>query len=1671
MKKLFLLIISILLSVTAKADYEDDFTVWIGGILYSLYEQQSEGIYEAVVINPVENNSNPPVNYEGDIVIPSQFLYDGHYYTVIGIGECAFVYNQKPGGGNTSVSPLTSIALPNTVKNIGKEAFSGCNSLTSIVIPNNVATIEESAFAGCTGLTNVVIPNSVLTIGEKAFYGCTGLASATLSSKVSDIGDKAFYGCNNLATVTARGIRPAHITSDVFPNRLSQTLYVPKGRKSLYEDADYWWQFENIIDKGVVTVNNKNRPYGDENPDFDVSIEGGELQGEMNISCEATKESPVGQYDVTATLSGADEQDFIVINGALYVEKAPLVISAGDYTMPANESLPKFEPIYEGFKNGEDESVLTQKPEIFFMGYSGEEFIPDEEGDWREPGAIYTLSVRGAEARNYNIGYVDGYLHITDRVSHLVVAELQDVTRLYGEENPTFEYTIVEGSEYFDENYIHFYCEAEIDSPVGTYEIIMNKDPSIPGRYVPFDFEPCIGTLTIKPTPLKVIAEDHERNQYEENPEFTIRYEGFKLEEDEDVLDVKPVATTTATPDCEPGEYEITVSGGEAENYEFVYQNGKLTILSVQAIDFADTKVKALCVANWDTNHDGELSMTEAAAVADLGDVFKENSEITSFDELHYFTGLTSIGTDAFYDCSSLTSVIIPNSVTSIGLRTFYGCSSLTSIDIPYNVMSINNGAFAYCSGLTSIIIPNNVTNIGGLAFGFCSNLTSVSIPNSVTSIGDWAFYNCSNLTSVTVEWENPLDVSSHMPFYETSVGQATLYVPAGTMAAYQTASVWKDFGNIVVNTTITFADATVKSLCVDNWDTNHDGELSIAEAAAVTDLGDVFKENSEIASFDELQYFTGLTSLAGTFERCTGLTSIVIPSAVESINSWSDMDALERVQVDEQNPWFDSRNGCNAVIETATNTLVVGCKTTVIPNDVIAIGDNAFGGRWGMEAMYIPSSVTTIGIHAFSYCINMKQISLPASVTSIGEEAFIACTSLNSVTVEWENPLVVPENIFRLVPVTKVVLHVPEGTKAAYKAADVWKEFFMDGDDWDTWVAELLLRELITRLESAGGYELDEAKATADNYNATKEELDGCIAQLQLQIKDRCANADESELPVDATGLINNPSFTFDTNSYWLGDTPQFQSFNDAEFFQTTFDIHQQLTGLPNGRYLLKVKGFHRPGSNEDVFNDYQQGIDNASAQLYANEESVTFNNQAAFAQNEWVEGTGFEVGGTHQYVPNTMYDAYIWFRNGYYENELPVTVIDGTMNLGIRLDESVNGGWVIFDDFRLEYLGKDPNRLYADEAAAPLKMYRYKTANLDLHLDNEETLIAFEFNLRLPEGVSIALDEDGYPDAVLNEARSDRHNLEVEERSDGSYHFLCYSNSNNAFKGNNGELLSIKLVCDEDIEPGAYQGLLSSIKFVDADENSLLMPELSFDIEVVDITMGDVNDDGDIDVLDVVAMVNYIMEKPSANFIFAAADHNEDGLVDVVDLVKEVRLVMSQAANAPSTSFDQLGGGLSLVAGQDGAVTLNIDDAASYVASQFLVTLSHGQRLADVTTDKRHTVSFEPVSDNQYVVVSYSNTNACYASNTAALTLHVEGGGQVDVEGATFVSDNKERVSFQNVNSEHTDGIRYASYDFARPADIYSTSGALLKKNATSADGLKAGVYVVNGNKYLKK
>ena len=163
---------------------------------------------------------------------------------------------------------------------------------------------------------------------------------------------------------------------------------------------------------------------------------------------------------------------------------------------------------------------------------------------------------------------------------------------------------------------------------------------------------------------------------------------------------------------------------------------------------------------------------------------------ITSFEIPN---SVTTIGNNAFYDCSSLTNITIPSSVTTISERAFAGCSSLTSVVIPDNVTSIGNQAFLSCTSLTSVTIGNGVTTIGEAAFYSCSNLAEVTIPDSVTSIGNSVFNNCDGLTSATIEATTPPTIGSYV---FASLRNYTIWVPAASVDTYKAASGWSIYAS-----------------------------------------------------------------------------------------------------------------------------------------------------------------------------------------------------------------------------------------------------------------------------------------------------------------------------------------------------------------------------------------------------------------------------------------------------------------------------------------------------------------------------------------------------------------------------------------------------------------------------------------------------------------------------------------------------------------------------------------------------------------------------------------------------------------------------------------------------------------------------------------------------------
>ena len=356
-----------------------------------------------------------------------------------------------------------------------------------------------------------------------------------------------------------------------------------------------------------------------------------------------------------------------------------------------------------------------------------------------------------------------------------------------------------------------------------------------------------------------------------------------------------------------------------------------------------------------------------------------------------------TIGDYAFSDCSSITSLTIPTSVISIGDCAFSGCYSLTEVTIPNSVTSIGKSAFIGCSGLTVVEIPNSVTSIGTLAFYDCtgelivncdipsassyyygtfrnSKFSSVKIGDEVETIGDYAFYGCSSLKSLTIG------------NYVTSIGSNAFYNCSGLTS-------------IIIGS---------RNSVYDSRD-NCNAIIETASNTLITGCNTTLIPNS-VSSIGDY-----------AFLDCTGLTSITIPKSVTLIgwDAFYGCSGLTSIIVENGNTKYDSRDNCNAIINTATNTLMYGSKNTVIPNNVISIGSNAFRGLSGLT-----------------------EVTIPSSITSIGDYAFADCKELKSIIVKKAVPINIDTDVFSDSIYKNTVLYVPTGRKMYFEDATVWERF-----------------------------------------------------------------------------------------------------------------------------------------------------------------------------------------------------------------------------------------------------------------------------------------------------------------------------------------------------------------------------------------------------------------------------------------------------------------------------------------------------------------------------------------------------------------------------------------------------------------------------------------------------
>ena len=376
--------------------------------------------------------------------------------------------------------------------------------------------------------------------------------------------------------------------------------------------------------------------------------------------------------------------------------------------------------------------------------------------------------------------------------------------------------------------------------------------------------------------------------------------------------------------------------------------------------------------------------------------------------------GIRYIREHAFVN-SKLTSVYIPNSVTSIGTGAFRCCRSLTSVTIGNSVESIGDSAFEGCDGLASITIGNSVIGIGSGAFRSCKNLTSITIPNSVAYIGRSAFEDCDGLTSVHISdiaawcrinfsnvFSNPLYFVQHLFLNGEEIKDLVLPNSVKRIG-YHNFLYCRCLTSITIPSSVKFIGDTtfsewedLTSIVVEEGNTQYDSRNN---CNAIIETS----SNRLIAGCKNTTIPNSVKSIGNyAFRSCNGLTSITIPNSVTFIGDFAFCGCwdLTSIVVEEGNIRYDSRHNCNAIIETLSNKLIVGCKNTTIPNSVKSIGNYAFAYCSDLISVAIPNSVTSIGSSAFEGCDGLTSITIPNSVIRIGDRVFLYCDNLKEIII-----------------------------------------------------------------------------------------------------------------------------------------------------------------------------------------------------------------------------------------------------------------------------------------------------------------------------------------------------------------------------------------------------------------------------------------------------------------------------------------------------------------------------------------------------------------------------------------------------------------------------------------------------------------------------------------------
>ena len=935
--KILLFITAILGYISAQAADGDSFTAKTVEGVDMKFQVINEND-KTVAVSSGDNHAAIYIYHEGNITIPDSVLYNGSEYKVVSIGDYAFAHCYE----------LISVDMPSNITSIGDYAFYLCHKLTSLEIPSSVIEIGNYAFSDCSGLTSIYLPNNVTSIGEYIFSGSIQLTSINIPSSITTI-PRGFFSGTGISSIEI----PSHIKTIspcAFESCALSSVVLSEGLEEICDSA-----FLNCQELAGIRLPSTLKEIGinafmDFVPAYIVS-----KAIEPPVCSHLICDPYCYNGNCTLFVPKGTKEKYQEVKGWMFdniVDSIPL--PAYDFMVDdvAYKVLSKEDKTVEVVQK--DDLLWKCSRELNNYGYKGHVVIPS------------TVNHNGTEYQVISVH--ENALTNNRDIESVVVSKGIKVINLGGCTNLK-SVILPEGIETIPDYGFCGCAFSEINIPstvtsIGAFaflDCVYLTSIDLPDNITSSSvwFQNCSRLKRVKlPKKLswlknyafngcsqleEVIFPDSLQGIEQYCFKGCSRLPHIELPECFRYLDYNVFSGCTGLAYIHlKSEKVFYLDGGTFPDE--VYENAILFVNKGMKQQFEQQQGWARFKTIIEGEPDKELRNYKSYFEVDglcynVTSIGKRTVELVCSEE--GYEGTLIVPATVHYRGITYTVTSVDHAMRNDG---FIGDVKVTSITLPNTITSIGSECFEHISRLEAINIPESVTKIGSSAFSG-TGLTTIEIPNSVTIIGGGAFGGCSSLSTVIL-------------------GNGIKRIYTGT------------FSGCGKLTSITLPANLTK---ID------DGAFRACYSLPAINLP------------EGLEYVGNYA-----FYNCSSLQSLFIPSMLTNIKQTAFMGCtgLERIQVAVNNSKYDSRNNCNAMIETATDRLVLGCRNTVIPRGVKAINDYAFYDCDGLKNISIPDGVTSIGASTFYGCSELKSIALPQSLNSIGNFAFMGCPKLENITI-----------------------------------------------------------------------------------------------------------------------------------------------------------------------------------------------------------------------------------------------------------------------------------------------------------------------------------------------------------------------------------------------------------------------------------------------------------------------------------------------------------------------------------------------------------------------------------------------------------------------------------------------------------------------------------------------